>query len=300
VELRDELLTSPNIRGGTRSLSGIDAYSQVSLSLGAIDVVPGVRLSTSEAWGDHWTPRLALLYRASNSISLRGSVGSAFRAPAFKELFMSFLNLGAGAGYLVRGNEELIPESSMNVSLGAELVRPSFYARVQLFENRFDDFIETQLMGDSAGLAVYSYGNIAHGRTRGVEVELNTSWKGARMEAGYSYLYSRDDATDEPLLGRPSHSARLLAGYTFGFGTRISATAIYTGATPMQRNDPGLLTREAYVRLDTRVAHALPYGLEVSLGVNNVADMRPSLWPGYTGRQIYAGASWRSNDKGIM
>ena len=80
----------------------------------------------------------------------------------------------------------------------------------------------------------------------------------------------------------------------------MSATAIYTGSTPMQHTDTGMLTRDAYVRVDTRIAHALPYGLELSIGVNNIADARPALWPGYTGRQIYAGASWRSNDKGIM
>lgn len=300
IELRAEQLTSPNIRGGDRSLGGVDVYSQMTWSLGSIDVVPGVRFSTSEAWGEHWTPRLALLYRATNSVALRGSVGSAFRAPAFKELFMSFLNVGAGAGYLVRGNENLAPESSVNVSLGAEIIRPSFYARAQLFENRFDDFIETQVVGDSSGLAVYSYGNIANGTTRGAELELNTSWKGARLEAGYSYLETHDEATDEPLLGRPTHAARLMAGYTFPFATRVNATAIYTGTTPMQRTDAGVMEREAFVRVDARITHALPYGVELSLGVNNIGDNRPSLWPGYTGRQIYAGASWRSNDKGIM
>jgi outer membrane receptor for ferrienterochelin and colicins len=300
VELRDELLRSTNIRGGERSLSGIDAYSQLTWSLGALDVVPGVRFSTSEAWGEHWTPRLALLYRAGNSVALRGSLGSAFRAPAFKELFMSFMNLGAGAGYMVRGNEDLAPESSVNVSLGAEIIQPSFYARAQVFHNRFDDFIETQLTGDSAGFAVYSYGNIADGWTRGAELEMNTSWKGARLEAGYSYLQTEDDATDQPLLGRPAHTARLLAGYTFPFATRVSATAIYTGSTPMQRTTEGVLRREAYMRVDARVAHALPYGVELTLGVNNLGDSRPAMWPGYTGRQIYAGASWRSNDKGIM
>ncbi len=300
VEVRDELLTSPNIRGGSRSLNGVDVYSQMTWSLGALDVVPGVRLSTSEAWGTHWTPRVALLYRASRSVALRGSIGSAYRAPAFKELFMSFLNTGAGAGYVVRGNEDLRPESSLNVSLGAELVRPSYYARVQLFHNDFDDFIETQLVGDSAGMPVYSYSNVANGMTRGVELEMNTSWKGARFEVGYSYLDTHDDAADDALLGRPAHAGRLLGGYTFSFGTRLSATAIYTGSTPMQRNEDEVLKRAAYTRLDTRIAHALPYGLEVSLGVNNVADTQPQLWPGYTGRQIYLGAAWRTTNKGTM
>ncbi len=298
VEMRDELLVSPNIQGGERSLSGLDAYTQLTWSVGRLDLVPGVRLSTSEAWGTHWTPRVAVLYRASESVVLRASVGSAYRSPAFKELFMSFLNLGAGVGYVVRGNEQLSPESSTNISLGAEFIRPRYYARVQLFHNRFSDFIETQVAGDSAGLTVYSYGNIADGITRGGEVEVNTSWKAARFEIGYSYLDTHDNATGGVLLGRPAHTGRMTAGYTFASGTRVSATAIHTGATPMQRTEDTLLTRDAYTRLDTRIAHALPYGLELSIGVNNLTDTTPALWPGYTGRQVYVGASWRSTDKG--
>ena len=293
IEMRDELLRSMNISGGSRSLSGVDAYSQLTWGVGALSIVPGLRVSTSAAWGTHWTPRLALRYRASEAVTVRASAGSAYRAPAFKELFMSFLNTGASTQYMVRGNGDLKPESSTNLSLGLELTRPRYYMRAQIFHNDFDDFIETQAVGDSAGFTVYTYGNIANGVTRGGEIEFNTAWRGARLEAGYSYLDARDRDTDEVLLGRARHSGRLHAGYTFGFGSRIGVTGIATGATPLQRSGTELREREAFVRLDTRITQPVLRELELSVGINNVLDTKPADWPGYTGRHLYVGAGWR-------
>ncbi len=293
VEARAELLRSPNIQGEERSLDGVDAYSQLTWSLGRIDLVPGVRVSSSEAWGTHWTPRMALRLRATDALTLRLSAGNAYRAPAFKELFMSFLNAGASTQYMVRGNADLRPESSTNYSVGLEVTQPRYYIRGQLFHNNFDDFIETQLVGDSAGFALYTYGNIANGVTRGGEVEVNTTWRGARLEAGYSYLDAYDSNTDEELLGRPRHSGRLYGGYTFSFGTRVGVTGVFTGRTPIQRTETETLMRSAFTRLDARISHEVLNGVELSVGANNVFDARPAGWPGYTGRHMYIGAAWR-------
>ena len=124
-------------------------------------------------WGTHVTPRVALLYRPGRleSLALRVSAGEGFRAPDFKELYIEFLNTGAGTGYVVRGNPELEPELSRNVSGSVEWNGPLVYARVQGFETRFERFIETVAMPDSAGLLVFSYGNVDDGFTRGLEVE---------------------------------------------------------------------------------------------------------------------------------
>lgn len=293
VEARSEMIRSSNVVGETRSLDGVDAYSQLTWALGVAELVPGVRMSTSEAWGTHWTPRLALRLRASDAVTLRASVGAAYRAPAFKELYMSFLNSGATFQYMVRGNEDLKPESSTNYSLGAELTKPRYYLRAQLFYNDYDDFIETQLIGDSAGFSLYTYGNIANGYTRGGEVEVNTTWRGARLEAGYSYLEARDRNTDLVLLGRPQHSGRVYAGYTFGFGTRVGLTGVFTGRTPIERTDSGVVYRDAFARVDARLSHTLLHEFEVSIGANNIFDVQPEGWPGYTGRHLYIGAAWR-------
>jgi outer membrane receptor protein involved in Fe transport len=126
-----------------------------------------------------------------------------------------------------------------------------------------------------------------------VELEMNTRWKGARLEAGYSYLDARDRSTDETLLGRPRHSARAHAGYTLASGTRFGLTGIFTGQTPLRRNQTAVLYRDAYARVDARIAQTLLQTVELSLGANNLFDRKPADWPGYTGRQIYIGAAWR-------
>jgi outer membrane receptor protein involved in Fe transport len=194
---------------------------------------------------------------------------------------------------VVRGNPELQPETSHNLSLGGELSAGRYYARAQLFYNRFADFIETYVAGDSSGLSLYSYGNIEAGVTRGFEVETNTTWRGARLELGYSYLDARNRATDERLLGRPTHAAHGSAAYTLPFGGRVSVTAVYTGSTPLERAASALREREAYTRMDARIARTVIDAFELSVGVENVFDRTPADWPGFTGRQAHIGMSWR-------
>ena len=75
---------------------------------------------------------------------------------------------------------------------------------------------------------------------------------------------------------------------------RTTITAVYTGSTPMERAEDGTITseREAYGRIDARLAHALPAGLEAVLGADNIFDAQPDEWADATGRRWYAGLRW--------
>ena len=121
---------------------------------------------------------------------------------------MEFLNIGPGFGYTVRGNPDLEPEVSRNVTASVEWAGDRTHLRVQAFENRFDDFIETVAVADSAGITVFTYGNVDDGFTRGLEIEAGITRGGWRLEGGYSLLRAERAETGEPLLGRPRNSAR--------------------------------------------------------------------------------------------
>lgn len=208
---------------------------------------------------------------------------------------MDFLNLGSGSGYTVQGNPDLQPETSTNVSLGAEWATGPAYVRGQLFANRFDSFIETRLAGDSSGVTVYTYGNIADGFTRGAELEGGVSWRGIRSEAGYGYLVARETATDAPLLGRPTHSGRASLEYASRLGPRGSVTGVYTGRTPVRRTAEGeVLERSGFLRFDVSIAQTLPRGIELSLGARNLFDSRPEDWPGFAQRHVYLSLGWNT------
>ncbi|HEU5209413.1 MAG TPA: TonB-dependent receptor [Longimicrobiales bacterium] len=294
VELRREGIHSDRVDGHDRALHSAEPFAQATWTGGSWSVVPGVRLSWSEQWGAHLTPRVAAMLRPSDHLAVRASVGRGFRAPSFKELYMDFLNTGAGAGYRVRGNPELRPESSTNVSGSVEWSGERVYSRVQLFYNRFDDFIETRELAPDSELMAFTYANIDDGETWGTELELGTTWGGLRAEAGYAWLRARDRTSGETLLGRPEHSARGSLGYALAFGLRANASATYSGPTPISRlGDGTLVERAALTRVDARVAQSLPWGLELSAGIDNIFDAVVAEYPGYLGRQVYLGLGWR-------
>ncbi|HEX7120304.1 MAG TPA: TonB-dependent receptor [Longimicrobiales bacterium] len=295
IEARREAIRSARVAGGKRTHATLEAFVQTPLAWGAFRLVPGVRLSRSEPWGTHWTPRLAAMFRPIPQLALRVSAGAGFRAPAFKEQYMEFLNVGPGFGYTVRGNPELRPETSRNLSASIEWAGARTHLRVQAFENRFDDFIETRAVADSAGLTVYTYGNVDDGFTRGAEVEAGVTWGGWKLEGGYAVLRAERAETGEPLLGRPRSSARATLGYARPDGTRISLTGVHTGETAMRRTESGTEWRAGFLRFDARVARAIAGGFEVVAGVDNLLDERSDEWPGFTGRHIYLGLSWRAS-----
>ena len=293
---RDETETA-RVTGGLRSIVTLEPFVQADIALTpGLAVVPGIRVSRSEQWGTHVTPRLAARWRAGDHLTLRASVGEGFRAPDFKELFMFFQN--TSAGYAVIGNEDLRPESSRNATAGAEWSTDRGFVRGQLFWNRFTDFIETRAITAPDEPPVFQYGNVDDGFTRGIELETGVAVAGWRAEAGYSGLSTRNAETDRPLLGRPAHSGRLMLGRTLPFGLRTSVSAVATGRTPMERDDAtGAVTswREAFTRVDARAARALPGDLELVVGADNLFDQRPAEWAGFTGRHVYTSLSWAIN-----
>ncbi len=297
VQLRIDEIETARVPGGLRSLTSVEPFVQVEASpTPALTLVPGVRVSRSTQWGTQVTPRVSARYRLTDRLLVRASVGDGFRAPDFKELYMFFSN--TNAGYAVQGNPDLRPEHSRNVMLGAEFATPNGFVRAQAFHNAFRDFIETRAITEPGEPPVYEYANIDDGMTRGIELEGGANLALLRLEGGYSYLATRDDATGRSLLARPAHAGRVGVGGTLPLGLRANLAAIHTGRTPMQRDEStGAITgwRDAFTRLDVRLARSLPVaGVEIALGADNVLDRRPAEWAGFTGRHVYATLSWTS------
>jgi outer membrane receptor for ferrienterochelin and colicins len=291
--LRHEAIRADRVEGVHRTLDGLEVYAQGSWPLGTLSLSPGLRYTANEQWGSAVTPRVAALWRPVPAVALRASVGAGYRAPDFKELYYDFVN--SAAGYAVTGNPALQPERSTNVSLGVEVVGSRVYGRLSAYDNRFRDFIDYRAP-DVSG--TYTYGNIAHGTTRGAEVQAGWATGALRVEAEYAYLDARDTDTGEPLLNRAAHTARFTASGLVR-SVRVSGAARYTGRTPVQRDTFGATTwRDPFVRLDLRLMAPLPWALTFTAGVDNLLDRTMGdTWPGYTGRQVYAGLTWRSGGR---
>jgi len=296
VEMRRESIVADRVQGMRRHWDLIEPFAQVGLVFGRVALTPGVRYTHNSQWGSTLAPRLAALWQVTDVVRVRASAGRGFRAPDFKELFLSFVN--AQAGYAVVGNAFLRPETSESVQLHLERVGVRTFVRASAFNNQLDQFIQS-VATERAG--EFSYENVARAWTRGMEVESGFTHDRWRVEGGYSHLRTRDLATGLELLSRPRHSGRLLVSAGNLIGGRLAATLVHTGATTTGRDDAGVATAEqpSFTRLDVRGARPIGGGLEVSIGVDNVFNRTLGTdWPGYTGRLWYAGLAWQARGGG--
>jgi outer membrane receptor for ferrienterochelin and colicins len=195
----------------------------------AWSIVTGLRYDLHDQYENSFSPRLSLAWKPGD-IKFRGSIGTGFKAPDFRHLYLNFFN--PAGGYTVLGSESaadeierliatgrlrqdqlfvplsdiasLRPENSLAVNIGADLYRPRYSASLNLFNNNVSDLIEyTRAAVLDDGLTLFSYQNLNRVLLRGFELagsyRLNTS---VDIGAGYQFLDSRDqDVYDDVKAG---------------------------------------------------------------------------------------------------
>jgi vitamin B12 transporter len=176
------------------NLDGEDATiwslgAEDSVRLGAEwNLTAGVRWDEHSQFGSAWSPRATLTWRRSGW-KLRGSAGTAFRAPSVGELYYPF-----------SGNPDLDPERSVSFDVGVERDLGRGRAEVSVFWNEYRDLIVYDF-------ARFTNFNVGRARTRGVEL----GWRQAvgpntAIDAGYTYLDTEDLETGLSLIRRPEHA----------------------------------------------------------------------------------------------
>jgi outer membrane receptor for ferrienterochelin and colicins len=144
------------------------------------------RYDATNAFGSSFNPRLSVLVKPVPEVQIRSSVGTGFKAPDFRQLFVEFSNRLPGAGYDLIGayrlGNILEPERSVAFDVGvhtefSELLKWSpevgtwsFEARA--FHNALRNLIEFYFVQRVDNRDVYSYRNVAHAYTQGVETTL--------------------------------------------------------------------------------------------------------------------------------
>jgi vitamin B12 transporter len=176
-----------NLDGDDATIWSLGAEDSVELGR-TWSVTAGVRWDEHSQFGSAWSPRATVSWR-SGGWKLRGSAGTAFRAPSVGELYYPF-----------SGNPDLDPERSFSFDVGAERELAGGRAEVSLFWNEYRDLI----VYDFARFANY---NVGRARTRGVELGWRQNLGSAvAIDAGYTYLDTEDLETGLPLIRRPRHA----------------------------------------------------------------------------------------------
>jgi outer membrane receptor for ferrienterochelin and colicins len=268
-------------------------------------VVPGARLDVDSQYGAHPTPKISARFDPHDIVVLRASYGWGFRAPHFEELYLLFEN--PSVGYVVQGNPDLDPESSMSVHAGVE-VEPHevVWLSAAFFRNDIEDLIQTATIdsGATSGRQIFAYVNIASAHTMGLDaVARVTPVKGLRLEAGYTLTETEDEALDRALEGVALHRGTWDARYHFKYfrwwGAHASLRGQLVGPRPFYVDDDGdgaeeSLDAEPYVTLDARVAvDFLEDHLSVFAGGDNLIGAGDSRFLPLPPRTFYGGIEGR-------
>ena len=165
------------------------------------------------------SPKLGMVLSLNEAWSLSAQYARGFRAPPMSAVNNGFTN--QAGGYRTLANPDLDPETSDNLELGlrGRFARGSF--SVTVFDNHYDDFIETVTLGfhPTDALIEFQPQNIQEVEISGIEaaaeLRLTPSW---RWRTAYSYIegdsYTEDGVND----GEPLESiapSRLVSGLRY-------------------------------------------------------------------------------------
>ena len=190
-----------------------------------------------------FSPKLRLEYEASPAVQLYAQWAMAFRAPTAGELYSAF---GGPGTYLRIGNPDLESETSNGFELGANLGDSDLGGRINLFYNRYKNFIEARSLSRAeiiaAGInpAEYPFGvsryeNIDRARIYGVELSAHKRFdNGFSVRAGLAY--ARGTNLDDDTFLRSVAPLKAVAGVAYDTET-WGVGLDWTGVKASREND---------------------------------------------------------------
>jgi vitamin B12 transporter len=252
----------------------------------------GARLDDNEKFGTFVTSRASGSVRVGPSTRLRAAWGTAFKEPAFVEVFNTSFT---------RGNPTLEPERSRSVEASVEQELFSGRARVTTtwFAQRFRDRVDFIPFPADSGV-FGTFDNIGRALADGLELELRLRLP-ANLAVGASYAYLETEIIEDDferegqrLLRRPAHTATLTASHTRARGS-VFATVQRVGS----RHDVGYVKLPWYTVVDLggelRVVQGPSLDLSLTARVENALDEEYEAVVGYESPGVRAlfGASIR-------
>lgn len=212
VEGIGEFLDSSRIQPSyvTRGRLGLFAQDEwVLVDRGPrLAISPGFRVDIDTQFGAAPSPRLAVKFDPSKSLTLRTAWGLGYRPPSFSELYLQFSN--AGIGYIVRGNPALKAEYSSSVNLGVDWRPPldGWVLSASAWHTSLTNLINVTAGGvpNPDDPVIFGYENVTDAYTQGVELNARVKLsRGAYLDLGYMGLDARDVTRNRALEGRSNH-----------------------------------------------------------------------------------------------
>ncbi len=276
-EARNESLRDPGLPGGESTARQRAVYLQDEIRLGAsLDLTLGLRRDDHHLFGSEWSPRAYAVWRAAPGWTVKGGFSHGFKAPNLKQIVPGERREGPN---VFLGNPDLQPETSDGAEIGVAWTAGGRELQAMVFEQRVRDLIEVVFVapGTVPGTGTYTYDNLERATLRGLEIAYaQPLGAGFSTQVSWTYLDARDGDGDR-LLKRPRHGvgARLdWAGGAWKAGLRLDHTSGEKLPQPVATLPPQ--RGPELTRIGAHLARRLSDRIELSLGVDNLTDLRPA------------------------
>ncbi|MBB4844189.1 hemoglobin/transferrin/lactoferrin receptor protein [Paucibacter oligotrophus] len=277
--------------------SQIGAFVQSEIEGGSFSLIPGLRYEryqlkpraegysgrTVELSDQAFTPRLGLVWRASEFLQPYAQWALGFRAPTPDQVNNGFAN--PAQGYTSIGNPELKPEHANSIEIGLR-GKPGQHWRWQLsaYDNRYKDFIKQELVGGTGAPKdplVFQSINLNQARIRGLEARL--MWQalpGLDLSAalaharGHSLLNGKQTPLDTVQPTRASLSARYETG-----PWNLQMSWLHSEAKKASAaEDPSKFLPPRYDVIDLGAGYRINPVWQIAAFVTNLSDQKYWRW----------------------
>lgn len=237
----------------------------------------GLRMDNHEEYGNHFSPRLYGVWRATDQWTLKGGVARGFKTPELRAVVEGYAYLRRNR-FVMLGNPDLKPETSTNYEVSALWSnRDDLSAGVTLFYNDFQDKLSTVTTDRRwNGYIVMDRVNVDKAVIRGVE--LTGQWdirSDLLLKGNYTYTDSEQKTganAGAPLALTPKQKANLRGEWRVNDRAQAWAALSYygeeTGNTITAESAPG------YTTADIGGSYDLTHALTVNASLNNITDKR--------------------------
>ena len=241
--------------GGTQETAAVYVEDLFAVTP-SLSVTAGLR---ADWWREaEVSPRLAVLWRATQRLAFSAAAYRAFRAPTLNELHRGFRV----------GNVNTLPNPDLRSELltGYEIGARFRNARVTLFDMHVEDTIANVTISQTPALITRQRQNLGGTRSRGVEIDaewiLRDDW---RLSASWLSVDAKVDDSDLRVPQVPEHQATTQVSWrNAGVQARWSAMQF--------DDDRNELRLDGYFVVDAFASYPLGKGVDLTLAAENLLD----------------------------
>ena len=236
------------------------------LNLDAHALQLSARHDSNSQFGGKTTGSIGYGYSFTSAWRATASVGTAFKAPTFNDLYYPFTDFGFPFSFV--GNPNLKPEKSRNIEASIRYQDGDTNATVTAFDNKIDDLVSTNGLDASQPI------NIKKATVQGLSLSASQRLGHFNIAANIDVQSPKDDATNKLLVRRANRHASANVSYNWG-DWRLGAEAI---ASSIRYNDPINVTKMAgYALLNTTIDYQFSKDWSVQARANNILDKKYAL-----------------------